>query len=181
MESITGQSARREVPGEDPRFAQLPLQDLADIGYRTGFKAFKNRDDAMETAQEGIARLFAWITRHDKLPDNPAAWMSTVSANLVRNEVRTRCRHPVGELRNEHLGVRAEICSDLLGDLELVRGYCDLPERQREVLSQLYHHDYDEEATARELGIGVESVRTYRRRALLTLRDKVADRSENDG
>ncbi|MBI5388041.1 MAG: sigma-70 family RNA polymerase sigma factor [Verrucomicrobia bacterium] len=69
-----------------------------------------NEDDANDLAQETFARVYRARESY-RLEQKFASWLFTIAANLARNQLRWRARHP-----NVSLDAPAEATEQALGD-----------------------------------------------------------------
>src|SRR5262249_10343275 len=65
------------------------FDELAAIAYRVAFRIVGQRDEALDLAQEAMARAFArWRRVHPHAP----AWVTRITTNLALDVVRKRSR-----------------------------------------------------------------------------------------
>ncbi len=139
----------------DESFAALHAR-----AYRTAFRILGEREEAMDAAQETLARAYA---RWSKVRDYAEPWVCRVAANLALDVVRRRARQLP---RIQETGEPAYLDERV----DLQRALRGLPRRQREVVVLRYVADFPEADVAAALGVSVGSVKTHASRGLAALR-----------
>jgi RNA polymerase sigma-70 factor (sigma-E family) len=122
-------------------------------------------EDVVQDAFCGLYRRWAHVTSKDK------------AVSYVRSSVLNGCRsvmrqHRPGELTDQYQPVTVSAEAAVLSAeerLELVRAMRRLPDRQRDVLVLRYYLDLTDEQIAGDLGLSINTVRSTRRRGLLSL------------
>ena len=148
------------IAGFDARFAKL-----FDLGYRVAFRVLGCRDDAVDVAQEALARAERrWV----RLADRPDPWVAKVAYNLAVGVWRKQHRHqPISAAPAAVVGNDDEHAAERL---DLIRALQRLSRRQRQVVVLRYLADQSEEDVAAVLGCSVGSVKTHASRGLNALR-----------
>lgn len=83
---------KRLASGHDAALNDLMERHAAAV-FRFLCRMLNNEDDANDLAQETFARVFQARESFD--PDKRfSAWLFTIAANLARNQIRWRTRHP---------------------------------------------------------------------------------------
>jgi len=140
--------------------------------YRTAYLLTGNRHDAEDLLQGALARTCArWGSIRDKSAADAYVRRAMVHAaprgwkrrgrELVTDQPPDSGHHGGLDVRADHLALWAEIRR--------------LPPRMRATLVLRYVEDLTEEATARELGCSVGSVKSQTHRALRRLRDALPE------
>ena len=136
---------------------------LARIAYRVAYRVLGDRDDALDIAQESMARAFE---RWRKVAPYTEPWVARVVTNLAIGQWRRR--------RRDHASLSDVAVVDIepatLERVDLVRLLEALPRRQREVLALRFLADLSEADVAAALGCSVGSVKRHSHRGLPTLR-----------
>jgi RNA polymerase sigma-70 factor (sigma-E family) len=164
MEVQTPRSTAPDAFGEQ-------FEELFAIAYRVAYRITGSRDDAVDLAQEALARAAA---RWPGVADHARAWVATVAANLAiswwRKQRRRDAERPAGDGHGsaEHVAER----------LDLVRALGALPRRQREIVVLRYLADRSEADVAAALGCSVGSVKSQASRGLAVLREVMRDPEE---
>jgi RNA polymerase sigma-70 factor (sigma-E family) len=122
-------------------------------------------EDVVQDAFCGLYRRWAHISDKGK------------AVSYVRSSVLNGCRsvmrqNRTGELTDQYLPVTVSAEAAVLSAeerLELVRAMRRLPDRQRDVLVLRYYLDLTDEQIAGDLGLSINTVRSTRRRGLLSL------------
>jgi RNA polymerase sigma factor (sigma-70 family) len=136
-------------------------------------------------AVEATSEAFALACDHWAHLENPPAWVWVVSRNCLKR-LRKRQSHEVPmssladepEITAEDLAVAAPAAAEM--DPGLIKAIADLSPRQRAVMAGRYILDLRPIDVARALGITPQAESEYHRRALLTLRERLADWRRNE-
>jgi RNA polymerase sigma-70 factor (sigma-E family) len=161
------------VAGDAASF-DAAFERLFRDAYRVAFRLLGVREDAVEVAQEALARACVrWkrVTAHGR---DAAPWVARVAANLAldrwrRARVAAKYAPRLVDERRDELPDR----------VDLHRALEALPKRQREVVVLRYVADLPEDAVAAALGCSVGTVKTHASRGLAALRAALSD-EEND-
>jgi RNA polymerase sigma factor (sigma-70 family) len=138
-----------------------------------------NTATAEDAVQEALARAWEQITR-GKVIERLGAWVTTVSLNLARSQMRRwrserRARTKLGGLRPEIHDV-----TGATGDAYAVRqALLALPRRQREVTALRYYLGLDVREIGAHLGIAEGTVKAILFRARRTLAVALGDEDTN--
>jgi RNA polymerase sigma-70 factor (sigma-E family) len=135
---------------------------LFRCAYRVAFRLLGEREDAVDVAQEALARASVRWSSLVRGGD-PTPWVVRVAANLAVDRWRRRrvaARAPVDGPPSTSLPER----------VDLQRALSALPKRQREVVLLRYVADLPEADVARALGCSVGTVKTHASRGLAALR-----------
>jgi RNA polymerase sigma-70 factor (sigma-E family) len=130
-------------------------------------------EDVVQDAFCGLYRRWAHIADKDK------------AVSYVRSSVLNGCRTVMrknrpGELTDQYQPVTVSAEAAVLSAeerLELVRAMRRLPDRQRDVLVLRYYLDLTDEQIASDLRLSINTVRSTRRRGLLSLQRKLKEGS----
>jgi RNA polymerase sigma factor (sigma-70 family) len=136
---------------------------------------------AEDSVQEALARAWERLDRGDGI-DRLPAWVTTVSLNLARSQMRRwraerRARDRLGPLRDDlsdapAAGAVAHAVRDALRAL---------PRRQREVTVLRYYLGLDVREIAEHLGIAEGTVKAMLFRARRSLADALGDEQDETG
>ena len=173
--------------------------DLYGLAYRVGFRIVGQREEAVDIAQETLARAAA---RWSRVHDHAGPWVATVAGNLAVDYWRKRRRRdtamraggsprgagPVrggsvsggaasvgggslggGPLDGGPLGV-ASVDDRQIDRMDLVRALRALPKRQRQVVVLRYLADCSEAEVAALIGCSEGTVKSSASRGLAALR-----------
>jgi len=89
----------RLAAGHDPALNDL-MERHAPAVFRFLCRMLNSEDDANDLAQETFVRVFQSRDKFD--PDKKfSTWLFTIAANLARNQIRWRTRHPNVSLDSE--------------------------------------------------------------------------------
>jgi RNA polymerase sigma-70 factor (sigma-E family) len=152
--------------GFDARFTAL-----FDLCYRVAYRVLGHRDDAVDVAQEALARA---ERRWSRLADRPEPWLAKVTYNLALGVWRKQHRRslfPQSAVEDSGVDRRA------VERLDLVTALGRLPRRQREVVVLRYLADQSEDTVAAVLGCSVGTVKTHASRGLQSLRQEIGAES----
>jgi RNA polymerase sigma-70 factor (sigma-E family) len=127
-----------------------------------------NRAAAEDVVQDAFCGLYRrWAHLADK--DKALSYVRTSVLNGCRSVMR---QHRPGELTDQYQPVTISAEAAVLSAeerLELVRAMRRMPDRQRDVLVLKYYLDLSDEQIAGDLGLSINTVRSTRRRGLLSL------------
>jgi len=126
---------------------------------------------AEDLVQTVLARAYGrWPRLRDGAPD---AYLRTMLATTYLTWWRRRSRNeiPTDPLPDRPDGLGRDVNGQVEMQEAMRRALALLPRQQRAVLMLRFHADLTEADTARALGIGVGTVKSYTARALATLRD----------
>jgi RNA polymerase sigma-70 factor (sigma-E family) len=166
-----GLAAERDAPpalGQPAAAVSALYREHALAMIRLAHIILGNRATAEDVVQEafcGLYRRWNHITSKDK------------AVSYVRSSVLNGCRSVMrqnrpGELTDQYQPVTVSAEAAVLSAeerLELVRAMRRLPDRRRDVLVLRYYLDLTDEQIAGDLGLSVNTVRSTRRRGLLSL------------
>lgn len=130
-------------------------------------------EDVVQDAFCGLYRRWAHIANKDK------------AVSYVRSSVLNGCRtimrqNRTGELTAQHQPAAASAEAAVLSAeerSELVSAMRRLPDRQRDVLVLRYYLDLTDEQIAGDLGLSINTIRSTRRRGLLSLQRQLREGS----
>ena len=125
---------------------------------------------AEDIAAEAMVRTFAKWNQVQDLPYRDA-WVLRVTTNLALDRLRRRQPRQVPPLQDEFEDAAAQ-------RMTLAAALRQLPRRQREVIALRYLAGLSERDVGEALGIGGGTVKTHVSRALLRLREALADNFE---
>jgi len=98
----------RLVAGQDATLSDL-MERHATVVFHFLYRMLGNEDDANDLAQETFVRVYRARDRY-RSEQKFSTWLFTIAANLARNRLRWRSRHPQVSLEeelethNQHLG-----------------------------------------------------------------------------
>jgi RNA polymerase sigma-70 factor (ECF subfamily) len=91
-EALDRADMERLVAGEDAALNRLMERHATGV-FQFLFRLVGNEDDANDLAQETFVRVYESRRRYDPA-QSFATWLFTIAANLGRNQIRWRYRHP---------------------------------------------------------------------------------------
>lgn len=124
---------------------------------------------AEELAQEALLRACRRWERVSRL-QSPGGWTWRVARNLATSHLRRRQAERRARARMSPREPASETPADTADAHAVRRAVSRLPERQRQVLVLRYFLDWSVEATAAEIGVSADAVRSLTRRAIAALR-----------
>jgi RNA polymerase sigma-70 factor (ECF subfamily) len=154
-------------------YTQRPLPGLYGyISRRCG----GDRDLAEDVTQETWLRAVVEWRTHG-IPTNPLAWLTTVSRNLLLNELRKRRPIPLEAVPDEILSVvESGSVSDSAAAAALVtQALARLPERQSRLLEAFHFDRCRISQLAESMGVSERAVEGRLRRARESLRFGMTD------
>lgn len=139
---------------------------VAALGLYVGDEAV-----AEELAQEALLRACRRWERVSQL-ESPGGWTWRVARNLANSHLR---RRQAERRARSRLGSREHASDDrdVAGTHAVRRAVAGLPKGQRQVLVLRYFLDWSVEATATELGMSADAVRSLTKRAVAALREEL--------
>ena len=172
---------KRLAAGHDAALNDLMERHAAAV-FRFLFRMLNNEDDANDLAQETFVRVFQARESFDA-DKKFSTWLFTIAANLARNQIRWRTRHPNVSLDAESDStdqpLREKLSSPAPTPKEQVlsseraaavrTAVNDLPEDMREaiVLCEWEEHSMAEAAVIAETTPKAIESRLYRARQIL--------------
>jgi RNA polymerase sigma-70 factor (sigma-E family) len=140
--------------------------------YRTAYLLTGDRHDAEDLLQTALARTCVhWSSIRDKGAADAYVRRAMVR-QMTRQWPRSRRELATAELPDAGHGGGIDVRADHLVLWQEIRR---LPPRMRATLVLRYVEDLTEEATARELGVSIGSVKSQTHHALKRLRDALPD------
>ncbi len=134
---------------------------------------------AEDAVQEGLARAWEREARGEPI-DNLAAWVTTVSLNLARSQMRRWRTERNAQARLVPLQRNIPDAPSASADAYAVRqALSALPRRQREVTALRYYLGLDVAGIAEWLGIGEGTVKAQLFRARKALAEALRDDEEH--
>jgi RNA polymerase sigma factor (sigma-70 family) len=167
--SAAGNQVRADHHPLEPKLRTFPS---GGTGLRSS-----SSSEARHSSNQGVSWILAWErgARGEEIRSLPA-WVTTVSLNLARSQMRRwRCERRARDrlVPLEHAEPDAPAAS---GDAFAVReALRSLPRRQREVTALRYYLGLDVAAIAARLGISTGTVKSLLFRARQSLADALAD------
>jgi RNA polymerase sigma-70 factor (ECF subfamily) len=160
--------------GDQSGFAAL-VREHQGLVFSVAYRFFGDRCQAEDVAQEVFLELYRSI---DSIESDLhlLMWLRRVTSHRCIDEARRRRVRPqlsIEELPD--LPTHSKDGDPMLADT-LRRYVTALPEEQRAVVILRYQEDLDPTDIARELGMPVNTVKSYLHRALGVLREKVTRR-----
>jgi RNA polymerase sigma-70 factor (ECF subfamily) len=172
-EALALSLGRSRVTDDDPVFAGWIEAEL-DQAYRLATVILGSAIEAEDAVAD--AALAAWRSR-GRLRDAERfeAWFGRILVNGCRDRLRSRQRHPVGELRPAEIGGRwthpAPDFRDGVAIRDLLsRGFETLEPDERIVLVLRFWHDLTVDAIAERVGIPAGTVKSRLHHATTRLR-----------
>lgn len=126
---------------------------------------------AEELAQEALLRACRRWERVSRL-QSPGGWTWRVARNLATSHLRRRKAERRARARLSAREPASETTADAADAHAVRRAVSGLPERQRQVLVLRYFLDWSVEATAAELDVSADAVRSLTKRSVAALRDQ---------
>jgi RNA polymerase sigma-70 factor (ECF subfamily) len=163
----------RARSGDLAAFRQLAERQLPEA-YRLAV-AMVGPDDAMDVTQDAL--LAAW-RQLPGLRDSTRfeSWLRSIVMNRARNVLRSRRRHPVVALRDDHAArIVDEPITDVNLRLAIEAAFGHLSPESREVLVLHYLLDLPLREVARILGVREGTVKSRLHSGLRTLRAQGED------
>lgn len=147
------------------------FEELYGRAYRTAFRLLGVREEAVDIAQETMARAFSHWRELVSAPHSQA-WVARVAANLAVDFYRRR-----GVIERKGFVADDVIPEPLVPDrIDLLRALDRLTHRQRQVVLLRYAADLPEDTVASALGCSVGSVKTHASRGLDAMRSHLGAR-----
>jgi RNA polymerase sigma-70 factor, ECF subfamily len=101
----------RLAAGHDAALNDLMERHATPV-FRFLCRLLNNEDDANDLAQETFVRVFQARERFDPTKKF-STWLFTIAANLARNQIRWRTRHPNVSLEAESVGTEQSLAEQL--------------------------------------------------------------------
>jgi RNA polymerase sigma-70 factor (ECF subfamily) len=101
----------RLAAGHDAALNDLMERHATPV-FRFLCRLLNNEDDANDLAQETFVRVFQARDRFDTTKKF-STWLFTIAANLARNQIRWRIRHPNVSLEAESVGTEQSLAEQL--------------------------------------------------------------------
>jgi len=92
LDALDRADMERLVAGQDTALNELMARHAPGL-FRFLHRMLGNEDDANDLAQETFVRVYRARTSY-KRTQRFSAWLFTIAANLARNHLRWRARHP---------------------------------------------------------------------------------------
>ena len=143
---------------------------LYSLAYRVAFRVVGQREEAVDIAQEALARAAA---RWGRVQDHAAPWVATVAGNLAVDYWRKRRRRDALSLAAPppaSSGAGESSDDRPVERVDLVRALQALPKRQRQVVVLRYLADCSEAEVAASMGCSEGTVKSSASRGLAALR-----------
>ncbi len=133
-----------------------------------------------ELAADATAEAFAKAWQHWEELRNPRAWVWRVAYHYVKRQGSRGNREVLTAVFDERLDVTAEALATAApaadeSDPDLVKAVADLPAQQRAVVACRYLFGLRPRDVARTLGIDRRTESEHHRRAIKTLKKRLAD------
>ncbi|MFP4634677.1 MAG: sigma-70 family RNA polymerase sigma factor [Nitriliruptoraceae bacterium] len=125
---------------------------------------------AEELAQEALLRACRRWDRVSQL-ESPGGWTWRVARNLANSHLRRRQAERRARARLPTVGRIPDAEGDAADSHAVRRAVARLPERQRRVLVLRYFLDWSVAATATEMEVSQNAVRSLAKRAIAALRE----------
>jgi RNA polymerase sigma-70 factor (sigma-E family) len=156
------------APGQPAAAVSALYRQHALAMIRLAHIMLGNRAAAEDVVQDAFCGLYRrWAHLADK--DKAVSYVRTSVLNGCRSVMR---QHRLDELTDQYQPVAVSAEAAVLSAeerLELVRAMRRMPDRQRDVLVLRYYLDLTDEQIAGDLGLSINTVRSTRRRGLLSL------------
>lgn len=101
----------RLAAGHDAALNDLMERHATSV-FRFLCRLLNNEDDANDLAQETFVRVFQSRAKFDATKKF-STWLFTIAANLARNQIRWRTRHPNVSLEAEAVGSETSLAEQL--------------------------------------------------------------------
>lgn len=160
---------------DDAEFTEFVAQH-SDRLYRSAYLLTTAPHAAEDLLQVTLAKAFAgW--RRLRATDDPVAYCHRILINAFLSERRLRrsSELPVGDLPEHHGAATATPSTDLADRVTLMAALAELAPMDRAVVVLRYWHDLSIATTAADLDLTESAVKNRTGRALLRLRDLLAD------
>ena len=172
---------KRAVSGDAAAFGELYDIHVDQI-YRHIYYRVGNTGDAEDLTQQVFIQAWHAIGRYRKKSVPFAAWLMTISRNLVIDFYRAR-KEKVS-LDDDYKAASQEPGPELLAEIEserqkLIETITKLPEDHRQVIIMRFIEDYSYEEIAAALKKSEGAIRVTLHRALKKMRDLMEGRGGN--
>jgi RNA polymerase sigma factor (sigma-70 family) len=148
-----------------------------EVAFRTAWVASGGTDDAEDAVQEAFMKAFAALPRF-RAGSSFRPWLLTIVANEARNRRRSAVRREALALRAPNAGVDDSPEATMLATERrqtLMAALNRLSDADREVVSYRYLLELSEAETAAALGVPIGTAKSRLSRALVRLREHVAE------
>jgi RNA polymerase sigma-70 factor (ECF subfamily) len=150
----------------------LPLRDKL---YRYAFFLLKNEEDAKDTVQDVLLKI--WDERNKRSYDKPEAWAITLTRNRAMDKIRKRQKQynevdDLTSLRDQNPGPAQQLSTSQMHQ-QLLHQVTKLSEKQQRIfhLRELEGKSYQE--ISEELELDISQVKVYLHRARKFLKEKL--------
>jgi len=157
------------VAHQPPDLGELYVAHAARLTRSLRVLCPDQAEDVVQEAYAIAARRWADVATCDE----PLAWITTVATRLAW---RTKQREASRQLR-EAESYRLPLASQRHADPDLAQAVASLPSRQAAAVTLYYLRDRPVAEVARELGVPEATVKTWLRRARITLAETLGDLS----
>ncbi len=144
--------------------------------FGIALKICRDRTLAEDVLQEAFADIWHRASRFDSRRGDAGAWLAVIARNRAVDALRRQGRGVMGATRHEGSGAVEDAADPAMTDdggvdyLTLVDCLGRLDERQRDLVLRAYYRGETREELARAFDTPVNTVKTWLRRGLLTLR-----------
>ena len=146
----------------DVEIDEYALTSALACAYRAAYRLLGDREDALDIAQEALARA---LVRWPRVKHILEPWVTRVATNAAIGQLRRRKNTVVLESATAFVFQDA-VCTRI----DLVDALTTLSRRQREVVTLRYIADIRQDDVASVLGISSGSVKRYSSEGLARLR-----------
>lgn len=159
----------------EPDLLEKIVQEHGDSIYRAALQYTRLPADAEDVLQEVLLERFRTKQTFTS-PEHERYWLLKVTVNRCRNLLRSRRRRPVLPLDEA-----AELCAPENPDYRaLYDAVNSLPRNQRLAVDLFYYEGYSTAEIARILGAREATVRTWLRRARLSLKETLKEEWDDE-
>lgn len=159
----------------EPDVLEQTVREHGDSIYRVALQYTRLPADAEDVLQEVLLERFRTGQTFTS-PEHERYWLLKVAVNRCRNLLRTKRRRPVLPLDEA-----AELCAPEDPDYRALYAAVNaLPRNQRLAVDLFYYEGYSTAEIARILGTREATVRTWLRRARLSLKETLKEEWDDE-
>lgn len=125
-------------------------------------KALQNRADAEDVAQKSFIKAYEKLSHFDPYKSRFSTWLYTIAKNTSIDFVRSNAKNPLpfDEALFEYIPVEEKSCPEVYQAVKALQS-----ENQRKVIEDYYWHGKSHQEIASEMGVSVNTVKTWAHRA----------------
>ena len=166
--------------GDEQALAEL-YERLSPNVNALALKLLGSREEAEEVVQDTFLTLYRKADRYHTWQQSPRAYIYTIARNNAFSRLRKRKARPTKADELDVTDARSRVASnpakDRTTELYVEKILAHLDEEERELLEQNFYQGYTHAELAERTDMPLGTVKSKLRRALLKLRDIVAEGS----